>query len=172
MKIQDRWVIFKCVEKNISCINEGINSIVIKFISPTKEILRKFMKNWKRGIANAKVTNESSIVFLLSYQNKNILMTGDSSTSVFQNKLYELQKLEKIDVIKLPHHGSKNSNNNGIFHLIDKYKCGKVIVSTKEKDKELDEKLIKQIENKIMDKNVIYSYDTNHADKNYTEITL
>ncbi len=172
MKIKDRWVIFKCVEKNIACVNEGINSITIKFISPTKEILRKFMKNWKRGIANAKVTNESSIVFLLSYRNKNILMTGDSSTSVFQNKLYELQKLEKIDVIKLPHHGSKNGNNDGILHLIDEYKCRKVIVSTKEKDKELDKKLIEQIENKIMASNVIYSYDTNQADKNYTEITI
>jgi metallo-beta-lactamase superfamily len=172
MKIQDRWVIFKCVEKNIACVNEGIDSIVIKFISPSKEILRMFMKNWRRGIANAKVTNESSIVFLLSYQNKNILMTGDSSTSVFQNKLCELKKIKKLDVIKLPHHGSKNGNNDGILHLIDKYKCRKVIVSTKEKDEELDKKLIEQIEKKIMARNVIYSYDTNQVDKNYTEITL
>lgn len=86
MEIKGRRVILKCVEKNIACINEGSNNIVIKFISPTKEILRKFMKNWKNRKEDASITNESSIVFLISYKNKNILMTGDSSTSIFQKK--------------------------------------------------------------------------------------
>ena len=167
MKIKNKCVIFKCVENNIACINEGINSIIIKFISPTKEVLRKFMKNWKSNKNDAKITNDSSIIFLLSYQDKNILMTGDSSVRVFQKNLSNLPELKKIDVIKLPHHGSKNGNNDGILRLIDKYKCEKIIVSTKEDDKELDKKLIKEIEN-----NVIYSYNQKQDDKKYTEIIL
>ena len=159
MKIKDRCVIFKRVENNITCINEGSNSIIIEFISPTKEVLRKFMKNWKSNKKDAVITNDSSIVFLLSYQNKNILMTGDSSVRVFQKNLSNLPELKKIDVIKLPHHGSKNGNNDGILRLIDKYKCEKTIVSTKEDDKELDKKLIEEIENKIGKYNVIYSYN-------------
>jgi metallo-beta-lactamase family protein len=172
MEIKGRRVILKCVEKNIACINEGSNNIVIKFISPTKEILRKFMKNWKNRKEDASITNESSIVFLISYKNKNILMTGDSSTSIFQKKIFEMHELKKIDVIKLPHHGSRNGNNNGILKLIEKYKCKKVIVSTKENDKDLDIELIKKIEKKIMIENVVYSYNLNSDDKNYTEITL
>ena len=172
MKIKDRYVIFKCVENNISCINEGSNSIIIEFISPTKEVLRKFMKNWKSNKKDAKITNDSSIVFLLSYQNKNILMTGDSSISVFRKKMFDLPKLKKIDVIKLPHHGSKNGNNDGILRLIDKYQCKKIIVSTKEDDKELDKKLIKEIKNKIGEDNVICSYNQKQDDTNYIEITL
>ena len=159
MKIKDRCVIFKRVENNITCINEGSNSIIIEFISPTKEVMRKFMKNWKSNKKDAVITNDSSIVFLLSYQNKNILMTGDSSVRVFQKNLSNLPELKKIDVIKLPHHGSKNGNNDGILRLIDKYKCEKTIVSTKEDDKELDKKLIEEIENKIGKYNVIYSYN-------------
>ena len=172
MKIKNRYVIFKCVENNIACINEESNSIIIEFISPTKEVLRKFMKNWKSNKTDAKITNDSSIVFLLSCQNKKILMTGDSSVRAFQKNLSNFPELKKIDVIKLPHHGSKNGNNDGILRLIDKYKCEKIIVSTKEDDKELDKKLIEEIEKKIGKYNVIYSYNQKQDDTNYIEITL
>lgn len=170
--IKNKCVILKCVENNISCINEGSDSIVIEFISPTKEVLRKFMKNWGNEKNDAKITNDSSIVFLLSYQNKNILMTGDSSISVFQKKLFDLSKLKKINVIKLPHHGSKNGNNNGVLGLIDKYQCEQIIVSTKENDKELDKELIEEIEKKIGKNNVKYSYNQKQDDTNYIDITL
>lgn len=173
IKIKNKSVILKCVEKDIACINEEeSNSIIIQFISPTKEILRKFMKNWKSNKIDAKITNDSSIVFLLSYQNKNILMTGDSSVRVFQKNLSNMPELKKIDVIKLPHHGSKNGNNDGILRLIDTYKCEKIIVSTKEDDKELDKKLIEEIEKIIEKYNVIYSYNQKEDDTNYIEITL
>lgn len=172
INIKNKCVILKRVENNISYINEGSDSIVIEFISPTKEVLRKFMKNWKSKKNDSKITNESSIVFLLSYQNKNILMTGDSSISVFQKKLFDLPKLKKIDLIKLPHHGSKNGNNDGVLRLIDKYQCDQIIVSTKEDDKELDKELIEEIEKKIGKENVKYSYNQKQDDTNYIEITL
>ena len=169
MNINGKRVVFEHVENDKEDEDKNSDSIVIKFISPTKEILRQFMKNWGIVKKDAKLTNMSSIVFLLSYQNKNILMTGDSYTSSFEDKL---NGLTKINVIKLPHHGSKNGNNAGILQLIDKYKCEKVIVSTKEEDKELDKKLMADIENRIGKNNVVYSYNPNEADKNYTEITL
>jgi metallo-beta-lactamase family protein len=169
MNIKDKSVIFKCVENNIECIDTDSDSIVIEFISPTKEILRKFMKNWKSEKKDAEITNKSSIVFLLSYQNKNILMTGDSYTSVFQKRLFGLRK---IDAVKLPHHGSKNGNNAEILQLIDRYKCRKVIVSTNEGDKELDKKLMADIEERIGKDNVVYSYNTDRVDKNNPGITL
>jgi len=169
MNIKDQSVIFKCVENNIECIDTDSDSIVIEFISPTKEILRKFMKNWKSEKKDAEITNKSSIVFLLSYQNKNILMTGDSYTSVFQKRLFGLRK---IDAVKLPHHGSKNGNNAEILQLIDRYKCRKVIVSTNEGDKELDKKLMADIEERIGKDNVVYSYNTDRVDKNNPGITL
>ena len=99
-------------------------------------------------------------------------MTGDSSISVFQKKLFDLSKLKKINVIKLPHHGSKNGNNNGVLGLIDKYQCEQIIVSTKENDKELDKELIEEIEKKIGKNNVKYSYNQKQDDTNYIEITL
>lgn len=169
MNINGKRVVFEHVENDKEDKDENSDSIVIKFISPTKEILRRFMKNWEIVKKDAQLTNKSSIVFLLSYQNKKILMTGDSCTSSFRDKL---KGLTKINVIKLPHHGSKNGNNAEILQLIDEYKCEKVIVSTKEEDKELDKKLMADIENRIGKNNVVYSYNPNQVDKNYTEITL
>lgn len=169
MNINGKRVVFEHVENDKEDKDENSDSIVIKFISPTKEILRRFMKNWEIVKKDAQLTNKSSIVFLLSYQNKKILMTGDSCTSSFRDKL---NGLTKINVIKLPHHGSKNGNNAEILQLIDEYKCEKVIVSTKEEDKELDKKLMADIENRIGKNNVVYSYNPNQVDKNYTEITL
>ena len=96
-------------------------------------------------------------------------MTGDSYTSVFQKRLFGLRK---IDAVKLPHHGSKNGNNAEILQLIDRYKCRKVIVSTNEGDKELDKKLMADIEERIGKDNVVYSYNTDRVDKNNPGITL
>ncbi|WP_244265513.1 DNA internalization-related competence protein ComEC/Rec2 [Staphylococcus pasteuri] len=61
--------------------------------------------------------NEHSIVILLSYKHKNILLTGDMT---IQNEALLLQRyqLPKIDILKVAHHGSKTSSSSNLLQLI------------------------------------------------------
>ena len=61
--------------------------------------------------------NEQSIVILLSYKHKNILLTGDMT---IQNETLLLQRyqLPKIDILKVAHHGSKTSSSSNLIELI------------------------------------------------------
>lgn len=52
-------------------------------------------------------TNNGSLVLLAAYSNKKLLLTGDAETEVWDKLLAE-NKLEDIDFLKVPHHGSSN----------------------------------------------------------------
>lgn len=51
--------------------------------------------------------NNGSLVLLMTYQDKKILLTGDAEREVWQALLAD-EKLKDIDVLKVPHHGSTN----------------------------------------------------------------
>ena len=73
--------------------------------------------------ANSKNDNESSIVTLLDYKNKNILFMGDCGAKGFENiKKY----FSKVDVLKIGHHGAKNSINK---EMIEKLKPNYALIS-------------------------------------------
>lgn len=114
--------------------------IYLTLLTPGKKEINALMQEWKKdkerreegkkGSANGKIINDSSISFLLEYDGRTILFTGDSSIELIRNKLDELCKVVKhIDLINLCHHGAA-INNRGILELIEKYGCNNVFAST------------------------------------------
>lgn len=68
-------------------------------------------------------SNGSSIILLAEYDSKRVLLTGDAFPS---NIIKGLQKVPgfsgsrvAIDMLKIPHHGSKNNNNKDLFKAVD-----------------------------------------------------
>lgn len=122
------------------------------------------IKNIEKGekIKNT-VTNESSIVILIEIGNKKILFAGDSSSNVLVKSLTELgySKKEplKLDLFKLPHHGSKFNLDTKLLEMID---CKQFLISTNgsghnHPDKECLVKLIRHYEDKNIELN--FNYD-------------
>lgn len=64
-----------------------------------------WIESWSGQIDESK-TNRSSIAFILEYQGKKLLFPGDCPIQLFYDKLPN-----KIDVVKLPHHGSEKNIN-------------------------------------------------------------
>lgn len=78
------------------------------------------------------VANGSSIAFLLEYQNKRCLLVGDAHPGVLENSINKLIRKEggtklKIDLFKLPHHGSKHNLSPSLLKLLD---CQHFLVSS------------------------------------------
>lgn len=61
--------------------------------------------------------NDSSLVAKLSYQNKNFIFTGDISSKVEAAILEKFR--ERIDVIKVAHHGSRFSSSDVFLRVIE-----------------------------------------------------
>lgn len=55
--------------------------------------------------------NDQSLVTRMAYGNFNILFTGDAEAKVWEN----LDNLREIDVLKVPHHGSKDALNPSVL---------------------------------------------------------
>jgi beta-lactamase superfamily II metal-dependent hydrolase len=63
--------------------------------------------------------NESSIIFLFEYDGHKILFTGDAGKEALENAIAFAQRynidLSDIDIIKMPHHGSRKNVNPDIM---------------------------------------------------------
>jgi beta-lactamase superfamily II metal-dependent hydrolase len=63
--------------------------------------------------------NESSIIFLFEYEGHKILFTGDAGKEALENAIDFAHKsgidLSNIDIIKMPHHGSRKNVNPDIM---------------------------------------------------------
>lgn len=151
--------IYLNVDNNIKSINEqNLNEdIFINLLLPNKEILKRLMKKWRDDIIDARLTNKSSIVFILRYNNKNILLTGDAYFRDIIDKLETIDIINKIDVIKLSHHGT-DKNNNGICKIIKQYECSKIMLLTNNASGNLSLKLIKDV-NEIEGMEIYCPYD-------------
>ncbi|MBU3130624.1 MBL fold metallo-hydrolase [Clostridium tagluense] len=98
------------------------------------------------GKPNAELVNQYSIVFLLEFMGKRILLTGDANIEDISSKVLSLKnivgeddetqkqnleegkKYKKIDVIKMPHHGAAK-NNKGLAEFVKKCACHRFIVT-------------------------------------------
>lgn len=83
----------------------------------TEELLRKPL------ILDNNEANNNSIVLLFKTKDGNYLFTGDCSTRVLKNRLIEkgyskTNKL-KLNLFKLPHHGSQTGFDVSVFDLIE-----------------------------------------------------
>lgn len=109
------------------------------------------------------ITNESSIVLLIEVDEKKILFTGDTSSANLLRSLKELEYSKdnpiKLDLFKLPHHGSKKNLSKELVEMID---CKKYLIPTNGKahghpDKETLARIIDF--NKDKDIEFIFNYD-------------
>ena len=79
--------------------------------------------------------NDVSIVLLMSYKGSNFLFTGDATEDVLEfvnNRLSDIGFDGNIDVIKVPHHGSKYSLYKNFYSKIQPKEC---VISVGENNK-------------------------------------
>lgn len=86
---------------------DGIKFIVLNPVENGKDYLR----------AN---DNNNSLCILLKYKNFSLLLTGDIEKEVI-NEIYKLYPdlIDNLTILKVPHHGSRNSYDLNFFNLID-----------------------------------------------------
>lgn len=73
--------------------------------------------------------NGTSIVLLLEYDGRALLLTGDAFSDDLVDAIAQLQPAGKLklDVLKLPHHGSRNNVHRALIEAVD---CKTFLVST------------------------------------------
>lgn len=108
---------------------------IITFFSPNRDgvlaVHREYLKRkYKYSSGTPKKINKNSIVFLLEFKDKRALFTGDAYMDDI-SKLCDFLK-EKIDVIKIPHHGAAE-NNKTLLEFSNHYGC-KTFIVTGEKE--------------------------------------
>lgn len=102
-------------------------------ISESDDRKKKIAFLQKRDFKEDKsISNGSSIAFVFEYQNKKILFTGDSFSSIVLEGLEKINfinndKKVKFDYVKISHHASKKNTSDG---LLEKIECNNYIVTT------------------------------------------
>jgi beta-lactamase superfamily II metal-dependent hydrolase len=75
--------------------------------------------------------NATSIAFILTYKNKNLLFLGDSHPEIIADSLEELgygpSNMLELEYIKLSHHGSEKNISKRLLSIIS---CSNFIIST------------------------------------------
>lgn len=111
--------------------------VYITLLSPNIDTLKKLMRDWKKVTESptkmqekSGLKNQSSISFLLEFNGKKVLMTGDGDVKEIYEILKQFKGVETIDYIKLSHHGAENSNE-GIEKFVATYSCRKYGVTIK-----------------------------------------
>lgn len=161
-------------KENIEALNENWDKEVARMEKEAKEKEEKsggtkgFYEDIEALIGKPEeigttITNESSIVLLIEVDEKKILFTGDTSaTNIIkglENLGYSKEKPIKLDLFKLPHHGSKKNLSKELVQMID---CNKYLISTNGKSHNHPDKdtLVRIIDyNKNKDIDFIFNYD-------------
>jgi beta-lactamase superfamily II metal-dependent hydrolase len=127
---------------------------------------KESMHAWEDDIANS-----SSIAFIASFQDENILLLGDSNPSVIENELIGLGYSEEcpldIDLLKISHHGSKHNTTKSLMKIL---KTKKVLISTNQRgksrhpDREAIIKIAKCIQRKHEYLEFIFNYPISYSE--------
>lgn len=85
-----------------------------------------------RFVEDTSAANGSSIILLLEYEEKSLLLCGDAHPSAVLEGLERLGRRKKgsrwqFDAVKVPHHGSKHSNSKELYEALD---CPCYLIST------------------------------------------
>lgn len=103
-------------------------SLLEKFISGTKEMIKRTAENWgietlsdpEDGATSAE--NNSSVVLLLRIDGHDILLTGDAGVPALTEAAESAEKLgvnlQTLSFIQIPHHGSKRNVGPTILNRI------------------------------------------------------
>ena len=118
-----------------------LQNLKFYILGPTQknlEKLRKIWDSWVRShvqvgvtpkdyealqILDASITNLSSIMFLVEFEGKKILFTGDGVGRDMLDILSEKKMLNSegrlhVDILKVPHHGSERNVSQQFFDTI------------------------------------------------------
>ncbi len=143
------WLLSKKQRALIDRCSLEKNVVYITILSPDIITLKKFMRSWNENKKNSSLQNKSSIVFLLEFNDRSILMLGDGMVTYVERELENIKGLTHIDYIKISHHGALN-NNKGLVNIINKYKCEHAVVTIKgnqnNEKKHPSRELIKELE--------------------------
>ncbi len=81
----------------------------------------QFILLWPDKNIKSNDSNDYSLIFLYEQSNFKVLFTGDASLKslnlALNSKLFKTNK--KINILKIPHHGSKNNLNKKILQLVN-----------------------------------------------------
>lgn len=106
--------------------NINIGEVKVKCLNPTLKILKNLLLDGV--LAKDSEYNNASVILLLEYKNRKILLNGDSTIKNWL-EIFKENKNLKSDIVKISHHGSKNNNNIEVLSNIIKNKA-KTIIST------------------------------------------
>lgn len=109
----------KIIDKNIKVVL-GIEGMKIKSFDFNAEIIYP-----SKNQLTINKTNEKSQLVLIKTMNKNWLFTGDITDKILKN-IIDLKGISNIDILKVPHHGGKNTVDSSI---LSKLGVKKAIVS-------------------------------------------
>lgn len=157
-------IIFLSVSQRMK-LQKKEERVYITFLGPTKDKVEKLYEYYKYYKANneteksdnSKIVNRSSIMFILEYKNFAILMTGDGYISdiiLSVDKLFDKSitayPVSKLNLIKIPHHGSKE-NNKKLGELLNKTSCDTIIITNSDDGNvKIDNKIIETLKNKTV----------------------
>ncbi len=107
------------------------DEMVVTVLAPSLEVIEKLRSAWQKkapdtaslaATLDTKLPNLSSIVTLLEYEKKTILLTGDAVCTEVVAGLkrhgYKADGTEVFDVLKLPHHGSNRNVTQEFFRQV------------------------------------------------------
>lgn len=137
------------------------NYAVLTFLNPRKEGVEQVYKDYMKhpNASTANIVNKNSIVFMLEYGEHIALFTGDCYLQNITDEIDQLKNMQgkgvgeyrKIDMIKMPHHGSEE-NNEGLAEFARNHKTREFFLTSKEKwEKNLPSKKILMELNAIAD---------------------
>lgn len=117
----------KTADEIISYIKE--NKLNYKIAKNDDEIYSENDLKIKTFIADLENKNESSIITYLTYKNKSILFMGDCGIAAYKEIKEKLPY--NVDIIKVGHHGAKNSLNQ---EMIEKFNPKYALISSASND--------------------------------------
>ena len=85
-------------------INTGTKAVSLSFIAPVKTYNKTDLNNW-------------SAVLLLKHNQKKFLFMGDAETKA-ENDMIKQKVLSKVDVLKVGHHGAKNTTSTNFLKKV------------------------------------------------------
>ena len=111
--------------------------------------------------------NKLSIVLLLKYNDVKVLFTGDAEP----NNLLKNEEL-LCDVVKIPHHGSKNNNTNAVLNSIVRPNTSTSIISAGKLYQLPDQEVVSYLENVIKTNLCLTSELNNNENPQTTKFIL
>lgn len=125
IKIVNSELAQNAYEAFLFLISSSEGEQIIKQISQNKVINIDDVKKLSNEVIeqdNKKYENGSSIAFILTFENRNLLFLGDSFSKTYLNNLLEWKKksgIKYFDMIKVSHHGSKFNTSDDFLKNFD-----------------------------------------------------